>query len=165
VDLGGDTGRCSALPPDRLSDEKLIEITHYWQDKLRLLHWDAEISYVQIYEMEGEYREGEAAYDRANRMAKIRLIDPAAADPSLWPWRPAEETIIHELLHLLFSPVWDGEDKKFVLETEAIINVLAHSLYEQRQEAEKPRDWPGEICKLCSAPLSIRIFPSEVNGG
>lgn len=131
VELEGEAG-VFGEPPPRLSDEELRGITAYWQDKLRLLHWDLQVSYAPSHELGEDGRQAEVAYHEESHTAKIRLLDPAFANPEDWPWRPWEENLIHELLHLVMAPIRRDGDRSQKKELEIIINNLAHALYEQR---------------------------------
>lgn len=94
-----------------------------WQSILRLQDWDIEISIVRQRGMGSRTSMGECEYNEQRKIAFIRILDPIDYE-DLLPL-DMEWTLVHELLHLHFAPIWD-DDKESEMET--TINLLAAAL-------------------------------------
>lgn len=82
----------------------------YWQSMFGLTAWKITVSYVDLKEFQKEINDlayGDIQYDDIQRVAKIRIVHPKHADQFIDPLpKPnPEETIVHELLHLVTDPI------------------------------------------------------------
>ena len=99
-----------------------------WQERLRLQAWDVKVKIAsrEVLPDKG----GEVQYIRHTQTAVIRLLDPSQYDPACDFPLDLERTLVHELLHLLFSPL-DTEDAAERLTTEEqAVHALSRALVE-----------------------------------
>jgi len=94
-----------------LSEEKLRELCAGWQEALRLKDWEVELRQVRVAELGTNTGFGECRSNPRKRQAVIRVLHPDDFLEVKPYWAPTEDTtfeqervVVHELLHLLFSP-------------------------------------------------------------
>lgn len=107
----------------------------YWRPRLRLMDWDVTL---EVYGLKQWIALGRSAYEAGNcaisasfGSARIRLLNPAEMPDDIQPCcRDVEDTIVHELLHLML-PVErsDGTDHAGELR----INRVAQALVQLRR--------------------------------
>lgn len=127
------------LPTDYHNAEHAPVWLDYWRPRLRLMDWDV---VLEVYGLrawlalgKNEYTAGYCATSPSCGFVRIRLLDPAdLADDIVASCRDVEQTIVHELLHLLV-PVnaSDGSDH----EGERAIDRIAQALIRERREREQ----------------------------
>ena len=102
---------------------ELRRLCRLWQKRLRLENWAIAISFGTPAEMKDNL--GSAGYDPRDLAADI-LIMPGATD-ARYHDGGIEQTVIHELLHLVLhgDTEYAGEDVR----QERSINVIADALY------------------------------------
>ena len=90
----------------------LKPIFNKWVDRLRLKDWTLTLKVVPVAPMDGQPLAGKVDKDSANRLAIISISDGLPSPTSLWHaatghdgLRMAEQTIIHELFHVLEEPL------------------------------------------------------------
>src|SRR5215469_18222449 len=77
-----------------------------WQKILRLQDWDCKVSLKRAADMHADSCEGCNRYHTALKTASIHVRDPIDHESDA-EWPPdAEETIVHELIHLHFAPFY-----------------------------------------------------------
>lgn len=110
------------------TDEEVQESCEYWKKKLRLQDWIIKA---------GIYRErhmhfignGECEWQLKNKTATIRIIDPIDYPENLIIDQDMENTLVHELLHLHFAPLYaDTDDKSINDAQEQAIDCIAQAL-------------------------------------
>lgn len=90
-----------------LSQEQLAVRCRYWQALLGLAHWNIDVRVVRGAEIEDN--RGRIDYDPVGEAAVMRLKDPMDYQ-GYFPC-DLEETIVHELLHLIFDKSTTGGDE------------------------------------------------------
>jgi len=93
-----------------------------WQERLRITDWTTTIRWAKSGELPGEC--GTCEYDPRNMGAKIIIregVDPAYPDGGV------EQTVIHELLHVVMHG--DKEYRGEKIMQERSINQIADALY------------------------------------
>lgn len=87
-----------------------LQLLHEWQERLFLKDWLI-VMYTNCKpeEMELQDADGCVSYTETLKAAKIQIIDPKLREVSLRPF-DFEETLVHELLHLKFCLLEQGED-------------------------------------------------------
>jgi len=123
-------------PQDRvLTSEQLQERLDYWQQKLCLSHWVIDVRIEPAHHMSGAL--GYCSFTVSKCRASIELVDPAHKEAESDPY-DMEQTLVHELLHIHFSPWfnWSREQQRMSkteddLYTEQPIERIAWILVEQ----------------------------------
>jgi hypothetical protein len=127
------------LPTDYHTAEHAPVWLDYWRPRLRLMDWDV---VLEVYGLrawlalgKNEYLAGYCATSPSCGLVRIRLLDPAdLADDIVASCRDVEQTIVHELLHLLVPvKASDGSDH----EGERAINRIAQALIRERRDREQ----------------------------
>ena len=82
----------------------------HWQSLLGLTAWKITVQYAELREFQPDINDlayGDIQYDDIQRVASIRLVHPKNYDkfPAPLPKPNPEETIVHELLHLVTDPI------------------------------------------------------------
>lgn len=82
----------------------------HWQELLGLTAWKITVEYVDLKEFQRDINDlayGDIQYDDIQRVAKIRIVHPRHAShfEEPLPKPNPEETVIHELLHLVTDPI------------------------------------------------------------
>lgn len=123
------------LPTDFEAVEHAPIWLDYWRPRLRLMDWDVTL---EVYGLKGWIALGRSAYEAGNcaisasfGSARIRLLDPAAMPADIAPsCRDVEDTIVHELLHLML-PVRESDGTDHAGELR--INRVAQALVRERR--------------------------------
>ena len=100
----------------------LKKLCETWQSRLRINDWTILLRWAKSNELEHEY--GTNAYDPRQMICEI-VIKPGCDDN--YPDGGVEQTLIHELLHLVMHGNVDYE-KEDILQERAI-NQIADALY------------------------------------
>ena len=96
-----------------------------WQKILRLEDWDIHVKMVRHYELAGGENAGSCHYSVTLREATLQVMDPI--DNSHEYPEDIEEVLVHELVHLVFSGIDNGETGQ--------IEGASRIFYEQAVEA------------------------------
>lgn len=103
----------------------LAKIANKWRKRLGLHNWSVAISYQRRCYM--DEKAGRVNFVRSNMCATIDIIDPVD-----WPIGPHEEdteqTVVHELLHLVWDAVTPDSDGETHIQFEQAINLTAAAL-------------------------------------
>jgi hypothetical protein len=100
------------------------QVVDHWQNRLHLDEWHIRVSLATQLEM-GPEMLGEIEYHEEAKIALIRILD-SSERPSKVTWRECENTVLHELIHLMLSrvmpPVDTDEEERVVADlTEAFL--------------------------------------------
>ena len=110
------------------NDKQLKDAMKFWQKELRLQDWDITVEFVRLFDM-GREAHGHCHYVRPLKEAHIRIIDPKDVDGTLLIPFDAEQTLVHELLHIpicMFDDSENGSDKDILMEQ--FVNSMAKTL-------------------------------------
>lgn len=92
------------MEPVIFSEDQLKQKCAEWQKILRLQDWDVHVSIVRDSNMKLKDVNGECEWVLQTKQAHIRILDPIDyPEDTRWP-QNMEHTLVHELLHLHFSP-------------------------------------------------------------
>ncbi len=105
-----------------MTTSQLIKLCKTWKERLRITDWDTAIRWATDEEMPENL--GETVYDPRNMAAEIKIRP--GQDP-VYPDGGVEQTIIHELLHIVMHG--DVEYEKENIMQERAINQIADALY------------------------------------
>ena len=106
-----------------LTDADVQAICRIWQARLRLQDWDIHCQLVRGFRLTEAVAEVESL--ETKRVAWVRVMNPLDFQPdSLLP-QDVERSIVHELLHLVLSPLAPEEA---TLAEEQIVNALSATL-------------------------------------
>ena len=105
---------------DISTDLVLQSVCTEWQKLLRLQDWDITATFARSREMvhEGKHLWGKADLSYEHRYAEISILHPDDCD-SDEERGEIETTLVHELLHIYFTPV-RGETPDVLAEEQAI---------------------------------------------
>lgn len=118
-----------------MSQAELEAACRYWQELLRLQHWDVVVRLARQYEMDAG-NQGECEWNLRKRMALIKVLDAADWDPRTpWP-QDQEQTLVHELLHLHFAPFRAEQGTAEDTAQEQAIDAIARALVELKRGRE-----------------------------
>jgi hypothetical protein len=92
------TNRREPLAP---TTTQLEQICRRWQQRLGLQDWDIDVEFVRPGEMDGDNHQGEIEWHVQKRTAVMRVMDPVCYPRNRRRDYNVEETIVHELLHLV----------------------------------------------------------------
>jgi hypothetical protein len=109
-----------------LTDEEQKSIVAYWKDELGLQDWKIGISICRHNEMQLEGVEGENEYCHQLKTALVRILDVVDYGDRITE-QDQERTIVHELLHCVFSTI-DTDDVVRDRVQHQIIQTLAQAL-------------------------------------
>ncbi len=101
---------------------QLRRMCKLWQKRLRITDWTVTITWATPEEMPENF--GETQYDPRNMIAKIRVRE--GGDDS-YPDGGTEQTVIHELLHIVMHG--DKEYRCERIMQERAINQIADALF------------------------------------
>lgn len=85
--------------------EKLRKLCRVWQARLGLAHWQIDVYVVRGSEIEDNM--AQVMYNTESEVAMIRLKDPNDCHGLVK--QDMEESIVHELLHVLMDPLISGK--------------------------------------------------------
>jgi hypothetical protein len=103
----------------------------WWRDRLGLRDWHIDVETCGSSDLEDAYADCTPEFPK--RTARIRFLAPSARD-EIWEKHDIEETIVHEMLHIIFGTAGVGlgeyESQKMspAVLVEQQINALAHAL-------------------------------------
>lgn len=88
----------------------------YWQQALRIQDWDIEVKAVRFHELR-EGNMGECGTNVNCRQATISILDPGDFTPTMSELaKDTEATLVHELLHVVFSGVSEETENRVAFE-------------------------------------------------
>lgn len=90
---------------DSVSQQELEELCREWQRILRVQDWDVKVRFARVFEIDGA--DGRTSYQRSTKTANIRICDLGDEDKSRAHLQDAEQTLVHELLHLHHAGIDD----------------------------------------------------------
>lgn len=89
--------------------DELRERCAFWQARLRLQDWDINLSVVRQWDVPNAFGTCEAMLSK--KIARIKMLDMVDdGDPADFEAYDPEVTLVHELLHVHFSPFESKED-------------------------------------------------------
>lgn len=94
-----------------------------WQETLRLRDWQIEIDYAPNLASDGHLAHGVCWPFVHDRRARILLNDPKTPHGDDDP--PVEDTLVHELLHLIFAPFSSNTPAEIALEEQAVWTITS----------------------------------------
>ena len=104
----------------------------WWRDRLGLRDWHIDVEACGPSDLEDAYADCTPQFPK--RSARIRFLVPSARE-EVWEKYDVEETIVHELLHIVFGTVgvglgedYDSAKMSPMVLVEQQINALAHAL-------------------------------------
>ena len=124
--------------------DDLGDLLDFWRARLRLMDWDIVLETYRLKQWtamgKSAYTVGFCAESRPNGMARIAMLDIAdMPDDIAEPCRDVEQTLVHELLHLLMPvSASDGSDA----DGERAINRVAQALVRLRRESNVIKETP-----------------------
>lgn len=104
--------------------EELQERVEYWQKLLRLQDWIVTAKVARYYELEHHGCDAQILHSVPNKEADLLIMDPGDVgdgEPHDMDW-----LIVHELLHLHTTPIYEDEDKD--VEAEQAIESITYGL-------------------------------------
>lgn len=127
-----------------MTQARLKKLFDYWVDKLRIGDWMLELRFVDQDGEEGIPGGGRMERCEYTKRAIIKLLKPAAlkqlqADQDEVYQRDPEELLVHELLHVRFSPRGAPDNDILYTTTAAeewAVDTLARVLVDFRRQAE-----------------------------
>jgi hypothetical protein len=114
---------------------QLAVLCKNWQSVLRLKDWDIKVGFSTRNEMV-EGARGLCIPEIETKTAIIRVLEEKCYDDGPWPY-DAEETLIHELLHLHFLPMKIQPDTAENTAQEQAINLISAALVELKKVAKR----------------------------
>lgn len=122
-----------------------------WQGILRLRDWDLSIAWAKGHEL-GPNCEGDSRFSEEHRAAHLRVLREEDSEPGIVPPYNAEQTIIHELLHIPLAG-WARVVKQNMAESyemERAINDIARALLALKHgkgvESWRVKTGNGAVC-------------------
>jgi hypothetical protein len=115
-----------------LTDEELENIVTYWKDELGLQDWKIAITICRRDKMQLEGVEGENEYCHQIKTAMISILDSVDYGDRITD-QDQERTIVHELLHCVFSVI-DTEDVIRDRIQHQIIETLSKALVDAKRQ-------------------------------
>ena len=88
-----------------MPNPSLPKLIKKWKSRLGLSHWTIEVAYYETLEMDDPGDFGSVEYNLLRRWAKIKILKPSAAVGKVISPINVEQTVIHELVHLVLAPV------------------------------------------------------------
>lgn len=131
--------------------EKILRVRcRYWQKKLRLQDWNVEVTLKRHYEMAHPDCVGCTQIFDEEKDAKIELLSPLDIAGVAGSFINHEElnydiTLVHELLHLHFSPFVEDDTTPKGVAQEQAINAISKALvkaYLKDKDTEQPKHTP-----------------------
>lgn len=119
---------------DKLLERYRNSLLPYWKHELGLDAWDIKLQSRRHAEMDGDNSMGEVWFRKTHQQAIVYLLDEVdynAVELENFDIDP-EETLVHELLHLVFMIEEHGNHEYEVMETG--INRLAKVLVKYRKQ-------------------------------
>ena len=110
------------------------KIMKYWQDKLGLNDWVIVLrDDCPVSDFETDDAEGETSWNSVSKTAVIKLITINEYGERIVPYIK-EQTLIHELLHIKFSLLWENNSDLQNALLHQYIDDLAKTLYNVHNE-------------------------------
>lgn len=116
------------------SEQQMQEHADYYVNLFDLGGWNIEVvRNCRAANMQLQNVNGEASYNAEIKSAVIRILDPVDYPDDLIAPQDQEQTLVHELLHLVFSVVEVGMNETQKALNHQIIETLAKALVEARR--------------------------------
>lgn len=127
-----------------MTPDEAIKTLLYWQDRLGLRSWEIKVKTRRHVDMSGDSNMGSVWYQKKHERAIVYLLDPVDYNTvELDEFQvDAEQTLVHELLHLVFLISEHGEYEEEVMEKG--INRLSRVLVAYRREIVSTAEVLGE---------------------
>ena len=131
-----------------LDGQAMDKVFRYWVDRLCLSGWHIVWSfYTEAPSMESvDSPQGETVADYKNRTATIKILPMAMWTEKDVP-HDMEQVMVHELLHVVFDPVWSSMDNGSIQQDmfHAKIDEIAWFLVDSRRcrKAKMPKSRKG----------------------
>ncbi len=106
-----------------------------WQPRMRLADWDLKIRYVPTLDGTGRSRSNPRL-----KCASIDILEPAYWAPNVWGEPDVERVLLHELGHVLFSPLEIPGDTPNDLHEEQIVEAYARALFDAKYALPREDD-------------------------
>ncbi len=89
---------------------EIESLLNEWQTRLNLNDWEI-VAYDECSPLDMKLQEvcGESEWDEVNKSAKIQIISEKDYGDRLMPF-DKEKILVHELLHIKFSLLWNGDN-------------------------------------------------------
>jgi hypothetical protein len=111
------------------TDAEVQEACKHWKKVLRLQDWITKAGLYRERDMKLGGCNGECEWQLKTKIATIRILDPLDYPEGLIMEQDMEKTLVHELLHLHFAPLYaDTEDASIDNAQEQAIDCIAHAL-------------------------------------
>lgn len=99
----------------------------YWQSRLRLMDWDIDFNFASAMNLTGTV--GNCCRDDHNKSAIINICKEAENTDMYKYNNNIEVTLVHELLHIHFTPLFRKDPDKFEANAqEAAIELTAQAI-------------------------------------
>jgi hypothetical protein len=108
-----------------LTQEQAEDRLRYWQGRLGLLDWDIQIVVCRAKEINGG--EGQCYYQEAYRQARIWITDKTDHDPVIPQPLDMEQTLVHELSHIVLAGITRGITKADTLDQYNYMEIACES--------------------------------------
>lgn len=111
------------------TDDEVQEACEKWKKILRLQDWVTKSGIYRERDMRLDGCNGECEWQLKTKIATIRILDPIDYPENLIIEQDMEKTLVHELLHLHFAPLYaDTDDKSIDDAQEQAIDCIANAL-------------------------------------
>ena len=98
-----------------MDEDKIKAHLSYWQRILRLQDWDIDVRIERLHTM-GDGLTGQCIREDNSRTARVRLLDPQDYNADALPPGDFEETLVHELLHVVFHGASNETENRVAFE-------------------------------------------------
>lgn len=116
------------------SEQQMQEHADYYVNLFDLGGWNIEVNHnTRAANMRLQNVSGEISCTAEIKSAVIRILDPVDYPDDLIAPQDQEQTLVHELLHLVFSVVEVGMNETQEVLNHQIIDMLAKALVEARR--------------------------------
>lgn len=119
------------------NDDELQRDCAEWQKRLRLQDWIVKPMIARARELESNNCGGECEWNLRLKTAVIRILSAVDYPDNLIFEQDMEQTLVHELLHLHFAPLFAStEDKSIECAQEQAIESIAGALVQLKRANE-----------------------------
>lgn len=118
--------------------DELRLLMAYWQERLRLQHWDVKLKIARATDFSDTSARGENNWVQSTAESVIHILDPVDWPKNTPFEQDVEITLVHDLLHLHFSPFDNtAKESQGKIMLERAIDHIAKALVEVRRRTEK----------------------------
>jgi hypothetical protein len=120
-------------------EEELAERLSFWQCRLRIQDWQIRLQYKRGWEMDPAHNLGELHWHSNGMRAVVSILDPQDRHEGALGFVQAdpEETLIHELLHIMLLPLGTSPDTPEGRGEEQAVSRLAEALLALARQVER----------------------------